>query len=99
MADVSLDYAAMEASISAYKNMHSLLDGSTAALGSASSDAIPQSALRDRLHDLHDSWGGGLDKLSRYAEDAHGGLSNVLEAFRSFDEDVAASMEEGGDSA
>lgn len=95
MADVSLDYAAMEASISAYKNMKSLLDDSTSALGSASGDAVAQRVLRDRLHDLHDSWGGGLKKLARYAEDAHGGLSSVLEAFRSFDEDVAAQMTEG----
>lgn len=95
MADVSLDYGAMEASISVYKSMRSMLDGATSALGSASDAAVPQRELRDRLHELHDAWGGGIDKLARFSEDAHGGLTTVLDAFRSFDEDVAASMEEG----
>ncbi|MGX1792869.1 hypothetical protein ACWIDW_07965 [Microbacterium sp. NPDC055312] len=95
MADVSLDYTAMEASIRAYKSMRSMLDGATSALGSASSGAVPQDELRERLHELHGAWGGGLDKLARFSEDAHGGLNSVLEAFRSFDAEVAANMDEG----
>lgn len=95
MADVSLDYTAMEASIRAYKSMRSMLDGATSALGSAPSGAVPQDELRERLHELHGAWGGGLDKLARFSEDAHGGLNSVLEAFRSFDAEVAANMDEG----
>lgn len=98
MPDVSLDYDAMEASIRAYKNMKSMLDGATSSLGDASHSAVPQDALRDRLHELHDAWGGGLDKLARFSEDAHGGISSVLEAFRGFDTEVAASMDEGAQS-
>ena len=93
MPDVSIDYAAMEASKTAYANMRTSLDAATSALGSVSASAVPQQELRRRLEDLHDSWGGGIDKLGRYAEDASTGLQGILEAFRGLDSELAASME------
>ena len=63
MPDVSIDYSAMEASKTAYANMRTSLDAATSALGSVSASAVPQQELRRRLEDLHDSWGGGIDKL------------------------------------
>jgi hypothetical protein len=55
--------------------------------------AASPARLRRRLEDLHDSWGGGIDKLGRYAEDASTGLQGILEAFRGLDSELAASME------
>ena len=42
MADVSIDYSAMEASKPAYANMRTSLDAATSALGSVSGAAVPQ---------------------------------------------------------
>jgi hypothetical protein len=100
MTDVSIDFAAMEASRTAYANMRSSLDSATSGLGAVSGAAVPQDELRRRLEDLHDSWGGGLDKLGRYAEDESTGLQGILEAFQGLDSELAASMEpEGGAAA
>ncbi|WP_106816896.1 hypothetical protein [Microbacterium timonense] len=97
MTDVRIDYEAMAASRYAYANMRTLLDGATGALSDVSGSAVPQDELRRRLEDLHRSWGGGLDKLARYAEDAGAGLEGILEAFQGLDSELGASMvpEEG----
>ncbi|WP_374977295.1 hypothetical protein ACEYYH_05725 [Microbacterium trichothecenolyticum] len=97
MTDVRIDYDAMNASRRAYANMRTLLDDATGALSSVSGSAVPQDELRRRLEDLHGSWGGGMDKLARYAEDAGTGLQGILEAFQGLDRELGASMvpEEG----
>jgi hypothetical protein len=92
MTDVRIDYAAMTASRQAYANMRTTLEGATGALSSVSGAAVPQDELRRRLEDLHGSWGGGVDRLARYAEDAGAGLEGILEAFRSLDSELGASM-------
>jgi len=92
MTDVRIDYDAMAASRHAYANMRTLLNDATGALSNVSGSAVPQDELRRRLEDLHGSWGGGMDKLARYAEDAGAGLEGILEAFQSLDSELGASM-------
>lgn len=94
MYDVRIDFTAMEASKTAYANMRATLEGSTNALSDVSSSAVPQEELRNKLEDLHDSWGGGLKKLVRYSDDAGAGLAGILEAFQGLDTELAASMEQ-----
>lgn len=94
MHDVRVDYAAMEASRTAYSNMRGTLESATGALARVSGSAVPQDRLRDRLEELHDSWGGGLSKLARYADEAGTGLEGILEAFQGLDTEIAASMEQ-----
>jgi len=92
MVDVRVDFDAMRASRTAYVNMRDVLDGATAAMSSVSGAAVPQDVLRRRLEDLHGSWGGGIDKLARYAEDAGAGLEGILEAFQQLDTELGDSM-------
>ena len=96
--DVSMNYAAMESSSRAYRNMRDLLETSTAGMDDVRSSAVPQDVLRDRLSDLHDSWGSGIDKLAEFSEGAGKAVDTALEAFRSFDADMAASFEGDGGS-
>ncbi|MDE0547484.1 hypothetical protein [Microbacterium sp. C7(2022)] len=100
MPDVSIDYAAIAASKTAYKNMRSMLEGATRSLSDVSGSAVAQSDLRGKLEDLHGSWGRGAKKLAEYAEDAGAGLEGILEAFQGLDSELGASMTgEGGKSA
>lgn len=92
MTDVRIDYDAMNASRHAYASMRTLLDDATGALSNVSGSAVPQDELRRRLEDLHGSWGGGMNKLARYAEDAGTGLQGILEAFQGLDSELGASM-------
>ncbi|MGZ0711558.1 hypothetical protein ACWPKO_24830 (plasmid) [Coraliomargarita sp. W4R53] len=100
MPDVSIDFSAMAASKTAYKNMHTMLDSATSALSKVSGSAVAQDDLRGRLEDLHGSWGGGMKKLARYAEDAGVGLEGIMDAFKGLDTELGASMvpEEGSGS-
>lgn len=97
--DVSMNYDAMESSSRAYRNMRDLLEASTAGMDDVDSSAVPQDVLRDRLFDLHDSWGSGIDKLAEFSEAAAEAVDTALDAFRSFDEDTAASFEGDGGTA
>jgi len=97
--DVSMNYSAMEASSRAYNNMRDLLEASTAGMDDVDSAAVPQDVLRDRLADLHDSWGSGIDKLAEFSEGAAEAVDAALEAFRSYDTDTAAALEGDGGSA
>lgn len=97
--DVSMNYAAMESSSRAYRNMRDLLEASTAGMDDVDSSAVPQDVLRDRLSDLHDSWGSGIDKLAEFSEGAGKAVDTALDAFRSFDSDTAAAFEGDGGSA
>lgn len=92
MVDVRVDFDAMQASRTAYVNMRDVLSGATQALSGVSGAAVPQDVLRQRLEDLHGSWGGGIDKLARYAEDAGAGLEGILEAFQQLDTELGNSM-------
>lgn len=92
MVDVRIDYDAIRASRTAFVNMRDVLDGATRAMSHVSGAAVPQDVLRRRLEDLHDSWGGGIDKLARYAEDAGSGLEGILEAFQQLDTELGNSM-------
>lgn len=92
MVDVRVDFDAMRASRTAYVNMRDVLDGATSAMSNVSGAAVPQDVLRRRLEDLHGSWGGGIDKLARYADDAGAGLEGILEAFQQLDTELGDSM-------
>lgn len=92
MVDVRVDFDAMRASRAAYVNMRDVLDGATSAMSNVSGAAVPQDVLRRRLEDLHGSWGGGIDKLARYADDAGAGLEGILEAFQQLDTELGDSM-------
>jgi hypothetical protein len=92
MTYLRIDFAAMAASRQAYSNMRSMLEGATGALSDGAGSTVKQEYLPRRLEDLHGSWGGGVDRLARYAEDAGAGLEGILEAFQGLDTELGKSM-------
>ncbi len=93
MVDVSLDYDQIETTRRTLRDIGGVLSSSTDAVSDVPTAAVAHSDLRDRLHDMSDFWGNSLRKLSGFAEDAAGGLEGVVEAFRTLDDEIAASME------
>ncbi|MFE6997409.1 hypothetical protein ACFVAE_15695 [Microbacterium sp. NPDC057659] len=93
MVDVSIDYDKVETTRRTLGDIGDVLSSSTDAVSDVPSGAVAQAELRDRLQDMGDFWGNSLRKLSGFAKDAAGGLDGVVEAFRTLDEEIAASME------
>lgn len=93
MADLCIDFDALERVRTNLTNVEDLLKGPCKGMADLPSDAAGHDDLRSRLREFGDEWDYGIGKLGDFSGGAADALNTIKETFQALDTELSKSFE------
>ena len=94
MADLFIDFDALDRVRTNLKGVEDLLKGPCKGMADLPSDAAGHDDLRDKLRDFGDEWDYGIGKLGDFSGGAADALTSIRDTFSSLDDELGKSFEQ-----